>query len=55
MSTRAAAMIREEIDNSPPVRMRNIEEAQQRIVEAVRRLEDAEEIVIARGEDDVLM
>lgn len=55
MSQRAAAMVREEIENSPPVRLRTIEEAQQRVVEIVRRLEDADEIIVARSSNDVLV
>ncbi len=54
MSTRAAEMLREEIAFLGPVRIRNVEEAQQRIVTVVRRLEEAEEIVIARGEEQLL-
>jgi len=55
MSSRAAATVQEEIQNSPPVRMRTVEEAQQRIVDVVRRLEDEEEIMVSRGADDVLV
>ncbi len=55
MSQRAAASVQEEIQNSPPVRMRTVEEAQQRIVDVVRRLEDEEEIMVSRGADDVLV
>ncbi len=55
MSQRAAEMLREELEASPPVRLKNVEEAQQRIVAVVRRLEDEEEIVIARGGGDVMV
>ncbi|MCC7364264.1 MAG: flagellar motor switch protein FliG [Dehalococcoidia bacterium] len=55
MSTRASAMLREDMEASGPVRLRQVEEAQQRIVEVIRRLDDAEEIVIARGGDDELV
>jgi flagellar motor switch protein FliG len=55
MSSRAAATVREEIESSPPVRLRTIEEAQQRIVDVVRRLEEEEEIVVSRGSGDVLL
>ncbi len=37
------------------MRLRQVEEAQQRIVNIVRRLEDAEEIVVQRGGEDVLV
>src|SRR5712692_3438935 len=49
MSTRAADMLREDMSVSGPVRLRNVEEAQQRIVKLIRRLEEADEIVISRG------
>ncbi len=55
ISTRAAAMLREDMESSGPVRLRQVEEAQQRIVEVIRRLDDAEEIVISRGGDDELV
>jgi flagellar motor switch protein FliG len=55
MSQRAAATITEEIDNSPPMRLRAIEESQQKIVDIVRRLEDEEEILVARGADEMLV
>jgi flagellar motor switch protein FliG len=38
-----------------PVRLRQVEEAQQRIVAIIRRLDEAEEIVISRGGEDVLV
>ncbi len=49
MSQRAGEMLREEIDISGPARIRTIEDAQQRIVAIVRRLEEQEEIIISRG------
>jgi len=55
MSTRASQMLQEDMEASGPVRLRQVEEAQQRIVEVIRRLDDAEEIVIARGGDDELV
>jgi flagellar motor switch protein FliG len=55
LSSRAADMLREDIAVSGPVRMRQVEEAQQRIVSVVRRLEEAGELVIQRGADDVLV
>jgi flagellar motor switch protein FliG len=54
-STRAAQALREEMEIGGPVRLRQVEEAQQRIVNVVRRLEDAEEIVVERGGGDVLV
>jgi flagellar motor switch protein FliG len=55
MSSRAAEMLKEEIALSGPVRLKSVEEAQQRIVNVVRRLDEAEEIVISRGEEDVIV
>lgn len=49
MSDRAATILREDMDFMGPVRLRNVEEAQQRIVNVIRRLEEAGEIVVARG------
>jgi len=49
MSTRARDMLKEELDTMGAQRLSDVEKAQQQIVEVVRRLEEAEEIVIARG------
>lgn len=49
MSERASTMLREDMEFMGPVRLRNVEEAQQRIVGVIRRLEEAGEIVVARG------
>lgn len=55
MSSRASAMLSEDMQASGPVRLKQVEEAQQRVVEVIRRLDEAEEIVIARGGDDELV
>jgi flagellar motor switch protein FliG len=56
MSERATNMLKEEIEFMGPVRVRNVEEAQQRIVSIVRRLEEAGEITLSRGgEDEILI
>lgn len=56
MSERAVAMLQEDMEFMGPVRMRVVEEAQQKVVGVIRRLEEAGEIVVARsGEDDVLV
>jgi len=47
MSERAAAMIRENMQFMGPVKVSDVEAAQQRIVDIVRRLEDAGEIIIS--------
>jgi len=52
MSSRASDMLREDIEFMGPVRLRDVEEAQQRIVNIIRRLEETGEIVIARGGGD---
>ncbi|QNO16416.1 flagellar motor switch protein FliG [Alkalicella caledoniensis] len=49
MSKRQAELIQEEMEFMGPVRLRDIEEAQQKIVNLIRRLEDTGEIIIARG------
>src|SRR5579875_39152 len=54
MSERAAAMLEEDMAVMGPVRARNVENAKGNIVNLIRRLEEAEEIVIARGEDDII-
>ena len=55
MSTRAADMLREEIEFMGPVKIRDVEEAQQRIVNVIRRLEEKGEIVISRGKGDEMI
>ncbi|PTQ57727.1 MAG: Flagellar motor switch protein FliG [Candidatus Carbobacillus altaicus] len=52
MSTRMAETFREEMEYMGPVRLRDVEEAQTRIVATIRRLEEAGEIVISRGGGD---
>ena len=49
MSERAAAMMKEEMEFMGPVRLKAVEESQQRIVGVIRKLEDAGEIIVARG------
>ncbi len=57
MSKRAAEAIKEEMEFMGPVRLRTVEEAQQRIVAIIRRLEEAGEIVISGrgGKEDELV
>ncbi len=56
MSTRMAETFKEEMEIMRPVRLRDVEEAQSRIVSVIRRLEDAGEIIIARGGgDDIIV
>ncbi len=55
MSKRAGDMLREEIEFMGPVKIRDVEEAQQRIVNVIRKLEDKGEIVISRGKGDEMI
>ncbi len=55
LSKRLAAMIQEDIEFMGPVRMKDVEEAQQKIVAVIRRLEDSGEIIISRGGGDELI
>ncbi len=49
MSERAAAMLKEDMEFMGPVRLRTVEDSQQRIVNIIRKLEEAGEITVARG------
>lgn len=56
MSKRMAETFREEMEFMGPVRLRDVEEAQTRIVSTIRRLEETGEIIIARGGgDDIIV
>ncbi len=55
LSKRLAVMIKEDMDFMGPVRMKDVEEAQQKIVNTIRRLEDSAEIVISRGGGDEII
>jgi flagellar motor switch protein FliG len=55
MSKRAANMLKEDMEYMGPVRMKDVEESQQRIVSIIRHLEDQGEIIISRGEGDELV
>ena len=57
MSERAAALIKEDMQYMGPVRVSDVESAQQRIVDIVRRLEDSGEIMISGrgGESDLVV
>jgi len=52
MSKRMADTFKEEMEFMGPVRLRDVEEAQTRIVSTIRRLEESGEIIIARGGGD---
>jgi flagellar motor switch protein FliG len=56
MSKRMVETFRDEMEYMGPVRLRDVEEAQSRIVAIIRRLEEAGEIVVARGGgDDIIV
>ena len=55
LSKRLAAMIQEDMEFMGPVRMKDVEEAQQKIVGIIRKLEDSGEIVISRGGGDEII
>ncbi len=55
LSSRLAVMIKEDMEFMGPVRMKDVEEAQQKIVNIIRRLEDTGEIIISRGGGDELV
>ena len=55
LSKRLSAMIKEDMEYMGPVRMKDVEEAQQKIVNIIRKLEDSAEIVISRGGGDEIV
>jgi flagellar motor switch protein FliG len=56
MSKRMAEMIKEDMEFMGPIRLRDVEEAQQKIVNVIRKLEETGELIIARGGgDDIIV
>lgn len=55
MSSRAATMLKEDMRFMGPVRLREVEDAQQKIVKVIRKLEEAGAIVISRGGADEII
>ena len=56
MSKRAAALLKDDMEYMGPIRMKDVEESQQRIVSIIRKLEEQGEIVVARaGEDELVV
>lgn len=56
ISKRLQEMIKEDMDVMGPIRVRDVEEAQQKIVNIIRRLDESGEIVISRnGEEDIIV
>jgi flagellar motor switch protein FliG len=55
LSKRLASMIKEDMEFMGPVRLKDVEEAQQKIVNIIRKLEDSAEIIISRGGGDEII
>lgn len=55
MSSRAAEIVKDEIKYMGPVRLVDVEEAQQKIVATIRTLDDAGEIIMSRGDQDSII
>jgi len=55
LSSRSVETLKESIDYLGPVRMRDVEDAQQRIVSIIRQLEEQGEIVVGRGGGDEIV
>ena len=55
MSTRLVDMIKEDMEYMGPVRLKDVEEDKQKIVNIIRKLEDSAEIVISRGGGDEII
>jgi flagellar motor switch protein FliG len=54
-SKRAAASLKEDMEFLGPVRLMDVEKAQQKIVGVLRRLDEAGEIVLSRGGEDAII
>jgi flagellar motor switch protein FliG len=56
MSKRSGQMLKEDMEFMGPVRLKDVEEAQQKIVSIIRKLEESGEIIVARaGEDELVV
>lgn len=55
MSERASTMLKDDIEAMGPVRLKDVEETQQKIVNVIRRLEEAGEVVISHGGEDIVI
>ncbi|MDQ0203783.1 flagellar motor switch protein FliG [Pectinatus haikarae] len=55
MSKRAAAALKEELEFMGPVRIRDVEESQQKVVNIIRKLEEKGDIVVSRGKGDEMI
>ncbi len=55
MSRRASSLLREDMDFMGPVRLKDVEDCQQKIVNVIRKLEETGEVIVARGGEDDLV
>jgi len=55
MSKRAASMLEEDMEFMGPVRVKDVEEAQQKVVNIIRSLEEQGEVVISRGGEEEII
>ena len=55
MSKRAAQMLKEDMEYMGPIRLKDVEEAQQKIVNIIRKLEEQGEIVLSRNAEDEII
>lgn len=55
MSKRAATLLKEDMEYMGPIRLKDVEEAQQKIVNIIRKLEEQGEIIVARGGEDEIV
>jgi len=52
MSERAASMIEEEMSFAGPVRLKDVEDARQKLMDVIRKLEEMGEITLTKGGED---
>ncbi|MFN3659680.1 MAG: flagellar motor switch protein FliG [Brevinematales bacterium] len=55
MSKRAAQMLKEDMEYMGPIRLKDVEEAQQKIVNIIRKLEEQGEVVLSRNAEDEII
>lgn len=55
LSKRAAEMLKEDMEYMGPVRIKDVQDSQQKVVNVIRKLEESGEIVIARGSEDEMI
>ena len=54
MSTRAAEMLNDDLENMGPVKVADVEGAQQKIIKVVKKLEEEGKLIMAEAGDDDL-